>query len=389
MYIEDLVLSISFFNTIPCTLNRFDKPIMESIADQCLKGIGFTNKQATFVIKILTKYSPQIVPSVPNINDILSSPTFKLPIREVTTSYKISIIDHSIFYKAIKLEFPFSQDKVEYIRKNRPSIGDPFWDADQRAWIFPLCESALVFLLSFIKIGSQKYDIDSDITELLEQTTMVIDSAEKYAPMLTVENNLPKYVNVSPFVPPIESTDIVEAMFEARLAGITLWHDTVLDCLERAEINTVTKMLLLSDDTDKYNKVNSDITPIDDLSEIINLTKTVLFVVPEHIALSTVEKVYEFLKRLGHTAKEMSVMFRLPSSSNSKFNEFVKANSLNSPITSNTKFVFVSVKMPKPVLASGFRPNCIINFGESNAHYTMRDFIKNSQNLIYFCPQRT
>lgn len=386
MYIEDLVLSISFFNTTPCNLNRFDKPIMESIANQLINGTGLTNKQASFVIKVLSKYITELTSSVPNIETVLQSPKFRLALRDICTAHKISIVDHPRFHKAIKLQFPYSQDKVECIRKNRDTIGDPAWDDMQKAWIFPLCEAAIVFLLSFIKMGSHQYDLDVELVDLLNQTKHVIDSAEQYAPMLSMENGLPQYVNTSKFIPQLQSTDIVEAMFEARLSGITLWDDSVLKQLEQTNIKQTTKNLLLSDNSGKYSKVNSDITPIDDLSEIINFMKTALFIVPEHIALTTVEKVHVFLKRLGYSSSEISVMFRLPSASNSKFNEYVKFNNLNSPITSNTKFVFVGVKMPKPVLASDFRANCVINFGESNAHYTMRDFIKNSQNLIYFCP---
>lgn len=386
MYIEDLVLSISFYNIVPCDLNRFDKPIMESIANQLINGTGLTNKQTSLVTRVLSKYIVQLTGSVPNIETVLKSPKFRLALRDVCTVHAISVVDHPTFHKAIKLQFPYSQDKVEFIRKNRDTIGDPVWDDMQKAWIFPMCEAAFVFLLSFIKMGSHRYDMDDELVDLLNQTKNVIDSAEHYAPMLSMENGLPRYVNTSEFVPQLTSTDIVEAMFEARLSGITLWDDNVLEQLEKTNIKQPTKSLLLSDNSGKYNKVNSDITPLDDLSEIINFMKTVMFIVPEHIAFPTIEKTHEFLKRLGYSSSEISVMFRLPTASNSKFNEYVKFNNLNSPITANTKFVFVSVKMPKPVLGSEFRANCIINFGESNAHYTMREFIKNSQNLIYFCP---
>ena len=386
MYIEDLILSISFFNTIPCDLNRFDKPIMTSIADQCIKGVGLTNKQVALVMKILSKYSPQLANSIPNVQAILQSPTFRLAIREVNSATRISIIDCSKLGKTIKLEFPYSEEKVAYIRQNRSTIGDPHWDDTQRAWIFPLSEISLVFLLSFINFDSTKYDIDPVLNDLLDQTRNIINAAEQHAPMLTVKNGVPTYVNTSAFIPPLVSDNIVEAMFEARLSGITLWDDSVSPYLETANINQVTKTLLLSDNSGKYTKVNSDTTPIDDLAEVIKFLKKVLFIVPEHIALPTIEKVHEFLKRTGYSSEEMSVMFRLPTSTNSKFNDYVKSNNMNSPITAKTRFVFVSVKMPKPVLSSDFRANCVINFGESNAHYTMREFIKNSQNLIYFCP---
>lgn len=388
IYIEDLVLSIAFYNAIPCDLNRFDKPIMESFADQLVKGIGFTSKQASLAIRLLTKYTPQISSSVPTILSIIQSPSFRIPIRDVTTSYAISIIEDPTLIKSIKLEFPYSKDKIDYIRQNRDNIGNPKWDADRRAWIFPLCEPALVFLTTFLSNELVNYDIDPVIVSLLDQTKEVINTAEDYAPMLVIDNGIPKYVNVSTHLPPLQSTDVLEAMFEARLSGITTWSNEVVEYLNNSTATQATKALLLSDNSGKYNKVDSNRTPIDDLSQIVKYMKTAIFIIPEQNAIDTIISVHKFLKRNGYESKELSVMFRLPKGSGTEFNEYIKNNNLNSPITDSTKFVFVSVKMPKPVLASNFRANCVINFGEVNAHYTMRDFVKNSQNLIHFCPQR-
>ena len=71
-----------------------------------------------------------------------------------------------------------------------------------------------------------------------------------------------------------------------------------------------------------------------------------------------------------------------------EFNSFVKSNHLNNPISEKTRFVFVSQKMPKPVITSKAYFNCVISMGLHNMHYTIRDFTKNCPNLIYYCEQR-
>ena len=77
-------------------------------------------------------------------------------------------------------------------------------------------------------------------------------------------------------------------------------------------------------------------------------------------------------------------MFRLPTESNVNFNNFVKNNGLNTPIKDSTQIVFISSKLPKPVLKSKIKFHAIINLGFDNVHYTMRDFVKSHENVIFY-----
>jgi len=80
----------------------------------------------------------------------------------------------------------------------------------------------------------------------------------------------------------------------------------------------------------------------------------------------------------------MSVMFRLPAETGKNFNDFVKNNQLNNPITDKTKIVFISSKLPKPVIKSKVKFNCVINLGLGGVHYTIKNFTENHENLINF-----
>jgi hypothetical protein len=91
------------------------------------------------------------------------------------------------------------------------------------------------------------------------------------------------------------------------------------------------------------------------------------------------------LKKCGIDDHEMSVMFRLPNEGKGDFNVYVKDNNLNNEITGNTKVVFVSVKIPKPLVKTNVKFNAIINLGfHLNTHYTMETLIKSSPTLIFF-----
>jgi hypothetical protein len=90
------------------------------------------------------------------------------------------------------------------------------------------------------------------------------------------------------------------------------------------------------------------------------------------------------MKQIGMQDHEMSVMFRLPSNTHEIFNNFVKNNNLNNPLTEDTKVVFVSSKLPKPVLKSKIKFHCVLNMGFSNVHYTMKDFVGKHENLVFY-----
>jgi len=84
------------------------------------------------------------------------------------------------------------------------------------------------------------------------------------------------------------------------------------------------------------------------------------------------------------TEKNISVLFRLPAENGKNFNEFVKNHQLNSPISNETQAILVSNKMPKTIIKSGIKINSVINMGYNSAHYSLRNFMHDYQNIINF-----
>ena len=71
------------------------------------------------------------------------------------------------------------------------------------------------------------------------------------------------------------------------------------------------------------------------------------------------------------------------------FNDFVKENKLNSPITEKTKIVFISSKLPKPFVKSKVKFNCVINLGFGGVHYSIKNFVENHENLIFYTEKKS
>jgi hypothetical protein len=94
------------------------------------------------------------------------------------------------------------------------------------------------------------------------------------------------------------------------------------------------------------------------------------------------------MKELGITDEDMSVLFRLDSSSGAICNEYVKENKLNNPISEKIKIFFISGKVPKPLICSGIEFDAIINLGSNSAHYTQKNLVRNHHCVINYTIER-
>jgi hypothetical protein len=192
-------------------------------------------------------------------------------------------------------------------------------------------------------------------------------------------------------VPELSGDNLLAALFDARKKAIFTWSEDI-DCyLESTQVNKFTKKFLKSDPTDRLH-LNSENNSIDELSDIVKYMTPCLFIIPAGDESSKTRIAHQFAKELGFKDNEMSVMFRLSKDSDEhNLNNFIKENGLNSPITSNTKIVFISGKFPKPIIKSKIKFHSIVNFGVMTVHYTTKNFADNHENVIYFSskePQR-
>ena len=83
--------------------------------------------------------------------------------------------------------------------------------------------------------------------------------------------------------------------------------------------------------------------------------------------------------------KDISVMFRLSSDTGSMFNDLVKQEGLNNPISENTKIVFISQKMPKPLIKSDIEFKLVLNLGSlSGVHYSISTYLDSRPDVIRY-----
>jgi hypothetical protein len=380
MYIEDLISASKTIN--PIKYNMWDDKIITDFDLQISLGVGFTEKQSALAIKILKKYAPKLSMSLgSDISNYLENPAYKLPIREINTSKKMSVMDHVLYGRVISVIFPYNETYVTKIKEYKTSNDYRTWSKDLKSWIFSLTETNLKFLMDFAI--EENFEISDEIAKLFSQAKEIISNMEHHIPMLVIEDKKPKIVNFDKNLPPLTSTEILPALFEARRRGVDTWDNTISNFLDSDEVDEITRQFLKSEPSEKFN-IDSEIHGFSSLETIIKFMGPCLFVIPGGCELEKLIMAHEFLRSIGIENYQMSVMFRLPTESNVNFNNFVKNNGLNTPIKDHTQIVFISSKLPKPVLKSKIKFHAIINLGFDNVHYTMRDFVKSHENVIFY-----
>jgi hypothetical protein len=386
MYIEDLISTIVESNV---AVNRNDQPIVYSFYDQINSGTGFTEKQTQLALRILNRYVVAISNKEKrDISPFLENPTYRLSVRKTITNKTVNIISDTVYGKAIEVKFPYDDQFVSEIRKYRISntVTDQTpiginWDKEKTAWIFSLTESNIQFLNDLFSTSAFEYD--EEFQKYCDDSNKILNEMENYAPMLALHDNVLTFQNSPRNLPKIETENILEALFVARRCGITLWDDYIDAYINSPEFNPITRTFLKNPLSTSINlkPENNDISC---LESIVKYLGPSLFIIPGGAEYETVNRAYTMLRGMGMEDKNMSVLFRLPSETGRNFNEFVKNQSLNGPISDQTKVVFVSGKLPKTILTAGIKFNSIINFGFDNAHYTLKELAKNHPNLVYF-----
>jgi hypothetical protein len=383
MFIEDIVILL--VQTIK--MNAWDSKLMNSFHEQIIDGNALTEKQAKIIGTILKRQATKLnIATGKDFSNYINNPKYKIPLRISPVSRKISIASDPTFGKLFKVEFPYNEEILVKIRNNRSELTHAAWNKDSKSWLFSINETSISFLSSLM--DSYGFEASEEFLKYSNQLSEIVKNAEKYAPMLVKNDKTFQFVNTTEHVPILNTENLVEALFSARKAGISIWDSKIEEEISQSSLNDTTVKFLksVSDETFSINLEDHTLYALED---IIKYMSPVLFVIPGGTELEKVSTTLDFLNSIGITNKEVSVLFRVLTEKDSKFNEFVKNKQLNSPISKDTKAVFISNKIRKSVLESKIYFNCIINFNFYNIHYQLRDYIKWHHDVIHVLTKKS
>jgi len=225
------------------------------------------------------------------------------------------------------------------------------------------------------------FDFDEEFQNYADQYEDIINNLEKYIPELILDNKIPKIANPTPGMPEITETELLPAIFQARKFGVNYWSEEIDRYVSSDAVDSVTAEFLRS-----TTSINLEKTDEKCLENIIKYLSPCLFIIPGGSEFSKIQEIYNIVHANNIDVKNVSVLFRLPNETSKNFNDFVKNQGLNAPITEDTKIVCISNKLPKTIFKSKIEFNSIVNFGYDNAHYSLREFVKNHENLVFRRP---
>lgn len=371
MFLEDIIHASVHISVVH---NR-DLVMFNSFSNQIWMGKGLTQKQLDMSLKLLKKYhAPLSAYMKGDVLPHLANPTLRLGMRKLEPqSKKITFIDEGT--KKFSVSFSYDENLVGKLRSfNGRQFGDSAtWDGENKIWAFPLTERAAMFLKN--EVVPQGFEACDRTKAIFDQIDEILVNFEDFVPQLKYKDELFYFNNTHPSVPQPENMNFLEILYHAKRYGITTWDPGINEALENGNFSIFTKKFLNST-TPVDLEINGDEHEIEIFDDLISVLTPTLIVIPPGREIHHLRKWWAYLSTKNFTKNQISVMFRTDNTSDRTFNELVKQQGLNSPITEDTKFVFVSHKLPKPIVKSGIEFKLVINLGAlPGVHYSLQSYL--------------
>lgn len=387
MYIEELIQfavgSGPWLFKHESLVSGHDYTILDSMANQLAYNQGqLTEKHGTLALRILSKNRDRILVQIPTLDTLLKEPKWKFPFRVLPKNKNISIVTDQNHSK-ILVEFPYEEPIVEAFRKRNQDVHElhkGIWDHELKKWSFGFTENTIEYLGNMLL--DKEFRADDEFMSLYAQIKEVHQDIENVLPMLVETANGFEIKNAHPKIEQPKTKNLAEALFWARDYGVTTWDDHI-DHRIKNELNSLITAVLSSTGK-KHAWFDSTKVNIEYFTDLINYGGPAMVIIPGGSGIETIRQWNEFALKIGIKSEDMSVMFRLPNEQ-SEFNLYVKDQNLNNPISDNTRIVFVSTKVTKPLIKSGIKFGTIINLGYYQyMHFSMSTVVENAQNLVYY-----
>lgn len=388
MNIEDLLeiaAGYSLLSTGTISVSSYHQKPIYDMALQTMGGKALTERQSSYIIAILRKYRNQFNTLLgKDIIPFLDSPKYRMAIRKFTNNKSVTTSPDGT---TISVSFPYDVSIIEKIREYRNKLSskssllysptDIHWN--DNSWIFSVKEENIIFIANeLLPLG---FSADDAFIQRVEEIGEVEKNFEKYIPTLAHDGDTFVYRNVHTSVPMLYTNDLETALFKAKHAGITIWDDDIDTMISASAIDQLT-MSIIKNDGGIISMPSS--CPMTVLIPTLNHSVRCLFVIPGGSEYLCMKTCVDLMRTIGVSSREMSVLFRLPNKTNKEFNQYVKDNALNNPISESTRAAFIMGKLPKLLCEFDGEFDIIVTLGNSNPNYMLKNYIKNHHCVVNY-----
>lgn len=396
MYVEELILRLAcegkyLFDTPLMPQVGWEYNFLNSVGVQIHLGNALTEKQATQCLKIIKRYKTQLEVSF-NTSIDLDNPIYQQGFRLVSQNKSVQIADYK-GSNAIKVKFPYDEQLIKKIHDYINSTNwrsvhwntalkelVAKWDQDEKAWIFSLKEENIIWIsLNLVPLG---FEPDNKFKDYVAEINTVLDNINDHAPMVVKDGSTYGFKNASSKIAAYDTDNVIDFLFYAKHRGITTWDESVDEDFKNASDSPVIRSILNSINA-LY--IDSNTYEIKEFDDVLKFSGPTLIIIPGGSEIEHTVKWHQHALDCGITNDQIAVLFRTPNQSSGGFNQYVRENNLNNEISENTRLVFVSTKIPKPLVKSGIKINTIINLGYySQIHFSMSVLLQSPPNIVYY-----
>jgi hypothetical protein len=386
--IEEAIMHLSVMyrdpDAKPVKLDSSDYALVNSLAKQVYKKLGFTDRQYELARLKIREYADQFDDDF-DVETVCS--TLKYPLREIDRSRWIRLVEID-GVASIAVRFVFQKKLISKIEMVKQRVKENSYDAQNKIHNFAFSEYTVHAIITAFKDAG--FDIQQELIEYYDKLEHMINNKKDHLPGVygyDLKNLHEKSFNyaVSSVGTPDKNT---LHKFYDRKEQLGLYHFEQ-DILEQS-LRLLTpltrkiverKLMQVQVDPKKYT--------VDNVAEtILELDRfPLLVVISERNCYDELSKFHKAFNGVVSNT-QCAVLFRMDNTTETAhFNDYIKDNNLNNLVDNDTKIVYISSsKFPKPLLKNNWYPQTAITTysGYSGSNNKVDGFLDTLDLVIHY-----
>ena len=238
------------------SLARYDVSFLDSVTDATLGGAALTDRQAELAMKIIAKYSRQLIAHQIDTGVIAQTPVYRKPLRIIDRSKTVDVKDGEIL-----IHFPYEQKLIDFIRENaKDSQGRVRFDKEHKAWRVGLTEYNVNWVYAFaqqheFKIGPALENAMQEILQV-ERVSYAIELVFKNQALhiMNAPDSMLEYLNNSDNQ--FSMDQLASMVDQAPVLGYTVHDDVTAEYNQLFGSDNAVMMRDRTSDFKDYNWTN-------------------------------------------------------------------------------------------------------------------------------------
>jgi hypothetical protein len=386
--IEEAIMHLSVLYRDPdakaVKLDSSDYALINSLAKQVYKKVGFTDRQYELAKLKLEQYADQFDDGF-NTDTVCKN--LKYPIRTIDRARWIRLEEaNGVLNVAVR--FVFQKKLISKISTIKNTVKETHYDTTNKIHYFPFNEHVAHTIVNTFK--DSNFEIQEELVEYYNKIEHMINNKRDYLPgvygydLRNLHEKSFEYAISSVGTPTKQN---LHKLYDRKeQLGIYHFDQELLEQSLRL-LNPLTrriverKLLQVQVDPRTYS-ANAIVETILDLDRF-----PLLISIPERNCYEDLTKFHKAFSSVVPN-EQCSVLFRLDNNNDpNHFNDYIKDNNLNNPVDNNTKIVYITTsKLPKPLLRSNWHPQAAITTfsGYGGAGSKVEGFLETLDLVIHY-----